>query len=171
MTLMSLQFIIQNQDVIICSHVIVIHHLQIFIFIVPFQLFTDVFLSRTSKLPGNRQIGFLSLNKLRFWLFLMLETFVVFLGYIVYNTFFIILLISSLKSNFESIVIPSSVTDETDFVVISPVSNVCKPAFPRIINWKFSGCAFIELYTNHSYTFHVSCIRLVNMLSKFIPQE
>ena len=53
MTLISLQFIIQTQDVIICSHVIVIHHLQIFIFIVPFQLFTDVFLSITSKLPGN----------------------------------------------------------------------------------------------------------------------
>ena len=38
-----------------------------------------MFLSRTSILTCNRQIDFLSLNKLRFWLFLMLETFVVFL--------------------------------------------------------------------------------------------
>ena len=42
---------------------------------------------------------------------------------------------SSLMSNFESVVIPWGVTDETDFAVISPVSNACKPAFPRIINF------------------------------------
>ena len=59
-------------------------------------------------------------------------------------------------SNFESVVIPWGVTDETDFAVISPVYNACKPAFPRIINWKFLGCAFIKLYKNHSYTRHVS---------------
>ena len=80
-------------------------------------------------------------------------------------------MVSSLQFNFESIVIPSSVADETDFVVISPICNACKPVFPRIINQNYSGCAFIELYTNHSYMFHVSCISLVNMLSKFIPQE
>ena len=85
--------------------------------------------------------------------------------------FFIKLLICSLKFNFESIVIPSSVTDKTDFVVISPICSVCKPVFPRIMNWKFSEFAFIELFTNHSYTFYVSCIRLLNMLSKFIPRE
>ena len=102
----------------------------------------------------------------------MFETFVVFLGYIVYNMlFFIILLTSSLKFNFESIVIQSSVLDETDFVVISPICNVCNPVFPKIVNRKFSASAFAELYTNHSYTFHVSCIRLVNMLYKFIQQE
>ena len=44
------------------------------------------FLYRTFRITGNRQIEFLSLDKLRFWLFLILETFVVFLGYIVYNT-------------------------------------------------------------------------------------
>ena len=59
------------------------------------------------------------------------------------------LMIFSLKFNFESIVIPSKVTDESDILVISP----------------------IELYTNHSNTFHVSCVRLVNILSKFIPLE
>ena len=39
---------------------------------VPFQLFAYLFLSRTSKLTGNRQI----------------ETFLVFLGHIVYNMLF-----------------------------------------------------------------------------------
>ena len=39
-----------------------------------------------------------------------------------------------LKLNFESIVIPSSVKDETDFVFISLTCNVCEPVFPRIIN-------------------------------------
>ena len=53
---------------------------------------------------------------------------------------FFLLLMCSLKFNFESIVLPISVTDETDFVVMSPICNV-------------------------------SCIRLVNMLSKFKPQE
>ena len=62
----------------------------------------------------------------------MLETFVVFLGHIVYNTFFIILLICSLKFNFESIVIPSNVRDETNFVVISLICNVCESVFPRL---------------------------------------
>ena len=46
-------------------------------YIVPFQLSVHLFLSRAPNLMGNRQINFLSLNKLRFWLFLMLETFVV----------------------------------------------------------------------------------------------
>ena len=77
-------------------------------------------------------------------------------------------MISSLKFYFESIVIPSTVTDETDFVVILPICNACKPVFPTVTNWKFSGCALIELYTNHLYTFYVSCIRLVNILSTFI---
>ena len=58
-------------------------------------------------------------------------------------------MIFSLKFNFESIVIPSNVTDESDILVIPP----------------------FELYTNHSNTFNVSCIRLVNILSKFIPLE
>ena len=39
-----------------------------------------------------------------------------------------------LKLNFESMVIPSSVKDETDFVFISLTCNVCEPLFPRIIN-------------------------------------
>ena len=39
-----------------------------------------------------------------------------------------------LKLNFESMVIPSSVKDETDFVFISLACNVCEPLFPRIIN-------------------------------------
>ena len=75
------------------------------------------------------------------------------------------------KFNFESIVTPRSVTDKTDFVVVSPIFSVYKPTFPRIMNGKFSEFAFIELIANHSYTFYVSCIRLVNMLSKFTPQE
>ena len=56
-------------------------------YIVPFQLFAYLFLSRTSKLMGNRQIYFLLLNKLRLWLFPVLKTFAVFLGHIVYNMF------------------------------------------------------------------------------------
>ena len=59
-----------------------------YLFIVPFQLFAYLFLSGKSKLKGNRQIDFLSLSKLRFGLFLMLETFLVFLRYIVYNMLF-----------------------------------------------------------------------------------
>ena len=47
---------------------------------------------------------------------------------------FIILFTCSLKFNFESIVLPIRVTDETDFVAISPICNVCEPVFPRIIN-------------------------------------
>ena len=38
------------------------------------------------------------------------------------------------KVHFESIAIPSSVTDETDFMVILPIYNLCESAFPRIIN-------------------------------------
>ena len=75
------------------------------------------------------------------------------------------------KAQFGSIVMPSIVRDETDFKVISPICNVCESVFPRIINWNLSGFGFLELYTNHSHTFYISCIRLVNMLSKFIPQE
>ena len=45
---------------------------------------------------------------------------------------FFILLICYLKFNFKSIVIPSGVTDEIDFVVISPICNVCESSFPRI---------------------------------------
>ena len=67
--------------------------------------------------------------------------------------------------------IPSSATDETDFVVISLICNICEPVFLQIINQTFSGFAFIELFINHPYTFCVSFIRLVNMLSKFIPQD
>ena len=47
-------------------------------YIEPFKLFACLFLNRTSKLMGNRQIDFLSLNKLGLWLFLILETFTVF---------------------------------------------------------------------------------------------
>ena len=39
-----------------------------------------------------------------------------------------------LNFNFELIVIPSSVTDEADFMVISPICNECEPVFFRIIN-------------------------------------
>ena len=58
----------------------------------------------------------------------------------------------SLKFNYESIVIPSSVTDEANFMVIKRIFNVCEPVFPRIINWNLSGFAFIEWYPDHSYT-------------------
>ena len=54
---------------------------------------------------------------------------------------------------------------------ISPICNVCESVFPRIINWNLSGFALTELYTNHPYTFYAFCIRLLNMLPKFIPQE
>ena len=55
----------------------------------------------------------------------------------------------------------SSLTDETDSATISPICNVCESVFPRIINWNLSGFGFIDLYTSHSYTFYVFCIRLV----------
>ena len=58
-----------------------------------------------------------------------------------------ILFIYSLKFNFESIVISSSVTEETDFMVILQICNVSEPAFPRIINWNLSGFTLSELYT------------------------
>ena len=149
--------------------------MQTFIFTVPFQHFVWLFLSRTSKLMGNRKIDFLLLNKLRFWLFLMLELFVVFWGHIVYNMFFYNIIDMFFKIQFwiNSIyqVISSSVTDEIDLVVISQICNACEPLFSRIMNWNLSGFAFIELYTNHSYTFYIPCIRLVNMISTFIPQE
>ena len=80
-------------------------------------------------------------------------------------------MICSLKLNFEPIVIPWKVTDETDFVVVSPTCNMCEPLFPMIINWNLSGFAFIEFCTNHSHTFYISCVRLVNVSSKLIPQE
>ena len=73
--------------------------------------------------------------------------------------------------NFESIVIPSSVKDEANFMVISTIFTAGEPAFRRIINRNLSRFVFIELYRNHSYMFFISCIRLENMLSKFIPQE
>ena len=116
------------------SNVIVIDHLYSFIFIVNFQFFAYLFLSRTSKLMGNRKIDILSLNKPRFSLFLMFETFAVLLGYIVYNMLFYNIVDIFLKFNFESIVISSSVADETDFVVISPICNVCEHVLPTIIN-------------------------------------
>ena len=50
------------------------------------------------------------------------------------------LLICSLKFNFESTVALSSVTDEADFMVISPICNVYEPVFPRTIN--LSGFGF-----------------------------
>ena len=141
-----------------------------FIFIVSFQLSAYLFLSRRSKLIGNREIDFLSLNKLRFWLFLMLEIFVVFWGHIVYNMLFYIMpLTCSLKLNFEPAVILSSVTVENNFAVLSPTCNIREPLFPMILNWNLSGFAFFEFCTNHSYTSYISCIRLVNVLST--PQE
>ena len=81
------------------------------------------------------------------------------------------LLRCSLKFSYESIAIPSSVTDEANFMVTLPICNECEPVFPRIINLSLSGFVFIELYTNHSYTFFISCIRLENILFKLIPQE
>ena len=47
--------------------------------------------------------------------------------------FFTILFICSLKFNFESIAIPSSVTDDADFIVMLPIFNVFEHMFPRII--------------------------------------
>ena len=47
--------------------------------------------------------------------------------------FFKILVICSLKFKFESIVKQSSVTDEADFMVISPICNVYEPVLPRKI--------------------------------------
>ena len=118
-----------------------------------FQIFAYIFLSRTSKLTGNRQTDFLLLNNLRF-AFSCVRNFLSLLR--AYSL--IILLICSLKFNLESIVIPSSLTDETDFVNILPICNVSESVFPRIINQNISGVAFIDLYTSHSYTFYVFCI-------------
>ena len=56
--------------------------------IIPFQLFAYLFLSRTSKLMDNRETDFVSLKKLRFWLFLMLEMFLVCWEHIGYNMLF-----------------------------------------------------------------------------------
>ena len=53
--------------------------------------------------------------------------------------------------NFESIVIPSSVTDETDFAVMSSIYNACKPVCSTIIKLKLSEFAFIESQTNELY--------------------
>ena len=69
----------------------------------------------------------------------MSETFVVFLGYIVYSMHFYKVIDLLVKFNFESIVTPRSVTDKTDFVVISPIFSVYKPTFPRIMNGKFQN--------------------------------
>ena len=52
--------------------------------------------------------------------------------------FFAILFICFLRFNFEAIVIPSSVTDETDLIVIPPICNTCKLVIARIINWNLS---------------------------------
>ena len=53
--------------------------------------------------------------------------------------------------NFESIVIPSSVTDETDFAVMSSIYNAWEPVCSTIIKLKLSGFAFFELHTNEMY--------------------
>ena len=53
------------------------------------------------------------------------------------------LLRCSLKFSFESIAIPSSVTDEANFMVILSICNECEPVFPRIINLSLSGFVFI----------------------------
>ena len=55
-------------------------------------------------------------------------------AYSSYYVFCIMLSICSLKLRFKSIVIPSDVTDEVDFIVISLVCYVCKAVFPWIIN-------------------------------------
>ena len=52
---------------------------------------------------------------------------------------------------FESIVIPSSVTDETDFAVMSSIYNAWEPVCSTIIKLKLSGFAFFELHTNELY--------------------
>ena len=75
----------------------------------------------------------------------MLETLVFYVGYDM--LFFIILLICSLKFNFESIVIPSSITDETDFAFISPICNVYERILPRITNQDLLSLNCIE--NNH----------------------
>ena len=53
--------------------------------------------------------------------------------------------------NFESIVIPSSVTGETDFAVMSSIYNAWEPVCSTIIKLKLSGFAFFELHTNELY--------------------
>ena len=80
-------------------------------------------------------------------------------------------MICSLKLNFEPVVIPSSATNETHFVVISLTRNTCEPLFAMIINLNLPGLNSSGFCTIHSYTFYISCVRLVNVLSKFIPQE
>ena len=94
-----------------------------------FRIFAYIFLSRTSKLTGNRQTDFLLLNNLRF-AFSCVRNFLSLLR--AYSLR--ILLICSLKFNLESIVIPSSLTDETDFVNKLPICNVSESVFPRTIN-------------------------------------
>ena len=104
----------------------------------------------------KQNIDFLSLKMLKLWVFLMLETFVVFWGHMrFYNIIYMFF-----KVQFW-IVEPNRVTDGTDFVVLSPICTVREPVFHRIINWTLSGFAFIKLYENHSYTFYISCIKLV----------
>ena len=48
-------------------------------------------------------------------------------------------MICSLKLNFEPVVISSSATDETHFVVISLTRNTCEPLFAMIINLNLPG--------------------------------
>ena len=100
--------------------------LKSFIFFVPFQLFAYIFLSRASKSTGNRQTYFPSLNNLRFWLFLILETFSVFLEHIVYNILLYYIVGLLFKVQFRINSNTSSLTDETDFVNISPICGVCE---------------------------------------------
>ena len=38
------------------------------------------------------------------------------------------------KFDFELIVIPSRVSDEADFTVITPIYNACEPVYPKIMN-------------------------------------
>ena len=63
-----------------------------------------------------------------------------------------------LKFNFESILILSCVTDETDFMFISPICNFYEPVFPRVINWDLSGFAFTELYRKYSIRIRFTCL-------------
>ena len=118
---------------------------------------------------GNSQIDFLTLNKLRFWLFL-LKTFVVFWGQVVYNMLFYNITDIFLKVQFW----------------ISSNTNYCNRwgwFYGYITDLQYMwACVFYDNKLKNiticfnwilrkPYTFSISCLRLENMLSKFIPHE
>ena len=133
----SLLFKAKRSSYVACNY----YTLLLKFHIVPFELFAYLILSRTSKLMDNRQTDFLSLNMVpcieqaKILAFSNDRNFrslprVYSLRY----AFFAMLLICSLKFNFELIVILSSATDEADFMVILLICNLCEPVFPRVIN-------------------------------------